>query len=95
MKDANFYTFFGRLLPVVRQLISIPAGMAHMPFGRFIVLSLSASAIWLSILIVLGYFIGENAALVKTYIGYITTGIICLCILVWYIRHTRATTKKL
>lgn len=68
LKDANFYTFFGRLLPVVRQLISIPAGMAHMPFLRFITLSMTGSGLWLIILIMLGYFIGENTSLIKTYI---------------------------
>lgn len=72
MKDANFYTFFGRLLPVIRQLISIPAGMARMPFLRFITLSMTGSAIWLTILIILGYYIGENTELIKAYIGYIT-----------------------
>jgi membrane protein DedA with SNARE-associated domain len=70
-EDADFYTFFGRLIPVVRQLISIPAGMTHMPYLRFICLSLSGSAIWLSILIACGYFIGENTALIHTYLTQI------------------------
>ncbi|MCB9806317.1 VTT domain-containing protein [Candidatus Peribacteria bacterium] len=52
-KDASFYTFFGRLLPVVRQIISIPAGMARMPYLQFISLSLFGSALWLGILICL------------------------------------------
>lgn len=56
-KDANFYTFFGRLIPVVRHIISIPAGMAHMPYMRFIGLSLAGSALWLTVLIVLGYLV--------------------------------------
>ncbi len=67
-KDAQFYTFFGRLVPVVRQLISIPAGMAHMPYLRFLWLSLAGSSIWLAILITLGYVIGDNQTLIKQYI---------------------------
>lgn len=70
-EDANFYTFYGRLIPLVRQLMSLPAGMVHMPFWRFMGLTLAGSAIWHSILITMGYLIGDNAALIKNY----TTGI--------------------
>jgi len=52
-KDANFYTFFGRLIPLVRQLMSIPAGMVRMPFWKFMGLTLAGSAIWHIVLIVL------------------------------------------
>lgn len=34
-KDATFYTFYGRLIPLVRQLMSLPAGMVRMPFWKF------------------------------------------------------------
>lgn len=93
-EDANFYTFFGRLIPVVRQLISIPAGMARMRYGRFIALSLLGSCIWLSILIVLGYIIGDNVELIKTYIGYISISICILAALIWSVRHLRKRSKK-
>jgi membrane protein DedA with SNARE-associated domain len=53
IEDANFYTFFGRLIPVVRQLISIPAGMARMNYWKFLSLSLAGSALWLMVLIAL------------------------------------------
>lgn len=75
-KDANFYTFYGRLIPLVRQLMSLPAGMVHMPFGRFIGLTLAGSCIWHSILIALGYFIGDNSALISNYVTGITVFII-------------------
>lgn len=52
-EDATFYTFYGRLMPLVRQLISLPAGMVHMHFGKFMALTLAGSAIWHSILITL------------------------------------------
>ncbi len=70
-EDANFYTFYGRLIPLVRQLMSLPAGMVHMPFWKFMGLTLAGSAIWHTILITMGYLIGDNAALIKNY----TTGI--------------------
>lgn len=91
-KDADFYTFFGRLVPVVRHLISIPAGMAHMPYLRFITLSLSGSAIWLGILVTLGYFIGDNQELIHQYTLGITITIIVVGGIVWYIQHRRKHT---
>ncbi len=59
-------------MPLVRQLMSLPAGMVRMPFWRFIGLTLAGSAIWHSILITLGYIIGENTAIIKQYITLFT-----------------------
>ncbi len=92
-KDANFYTFFGRLVPVIRQIISIPAGMAHMYFPRFILLSLAGSTIWHTILISLGYIIGDNTELIKTYLTWITL-ILFLAGLLWFTNHHKALVKK-
>lgn len=52
--------------------MSLPAGMVRMPFGRFIGLTLAGSCVWHVILISLGYFIGDNSALIKNYISAIT-----------------------
>lgn len=61
-QHGSFTTFVGRLIPAVRQLISIPAGLARMPFGRFTLLTAAGAGIWVTILALLGYFIGETAA---------------------------------
>jgi len=61
-KHGSFTTFIGRLLPAVRQLISIPAGLARMPFWRFTALTALGAGIWVTVLALLGYFIGETAA---------------------------------
>lgn len=87
IEDANFYTFFGRLIPVVRQLISIPAGMARMNYWKFISLSLAGSTIWLTILIVMGYMFGKNQELIKEYLSGITIGIALIAVIVWYWKH--------
>lgn len=52
--------FFGRFVPIIRSLISIPAGMSGMPFGRFLILTTIGSSIWNTVLIVIGSIVGES-----------------------------------
>lgn len=52
-------TIIGRLVPAVRQLISIPAGLARMSFGRFVLYTALGSGIWNSILAAMGYFLAS------------------------------------
>ena len=52
--------FFGRMVPAVRSMISIPAGMSGMPFGYFMLYSGLGTLIWTSFLAVVGYYLGEN-----------------------------------
>lgn len=89
MQDSNFYTFFGRLIPVVRQLISIPAGMARMNYWKFLSLSLLGSTIWLVVLITLGYMFGKNMWIIKEYLTGITISIVILVAIIWYWKHAK------
>ena len=52
-------TFFGRLVPAVRQLISIPAGLARMSLGRFMLYTTLGATLWNSILAGMGWYIGH------------------------------------
>lgn len=67
LKNSNSSTFIGRLIPVIRQLVSLPAGFSAMPFGRFVFLTALGSSIWVSILAALGYFFGSNQELFNLY----------------------------
>ncbi len=60
-------TFIGRMLPVIRHLISLPAGLAGMNHFKFSVYTLLGSFIWVSILTWIGYFLGHNEALIRQY----------------------------
>jgi membrane protein DedA with SNARE-associated domain len=61
--------FLGRLLPLFRSLVSIPAGIARMPVLPFLALTLAGSLAWNSVLVLAGYFLGENWTLVEEYAG--------------------------
>ena len=56
----NKTVFFCRFVPIVRSLISIPAGMSEMPLGKFFLYTILGSLIWNTVLIVLGAIVGEN-----------------------------------
>lgn len=61
--------FFGRMVPLFRSLVSIPAGVQRMPMGRFVALSTAGSLIWNTVFVVAGYLLGQNWAVVEQSAG--------------------------
>lgn len=62
--------FFTRLLPAIRTFISLPMGMAHAPFLRFVVYSFVGTFLWCALLGYIGWVLGENWTDIKQYLHY-------------------------
>ena len=84
-------TFSGRLVPAVRQYISFPAGLARMDLKKFSLYTTLGAGTWVTILALIGYFVGANEELAKEYTKEITIGVLAsLAILIfWYVRRQK------
>lgn len=80
-KHGEITTFIGRLIPVVRHIISFPAGLGRMNHLRFTAYTAFGAALWVAVLLGLGYAIGQNEELIKKYLTQITVALIIVCIL--------------
>ncbi|MCL2154907.1 MAG: DedA family protein [Leptospirales bacterium] len=81
IKYGNSSTFIGRLVPVIRHLISIPAGLSQMNIPNFVFYTALGSTIWNSILAALGYFLYTQQDLLKAYFSNISNFFIMVFIL--------------
>jgi membrane protein DedA with SNARE-associated domain len=83
--------FLGRMVPIVRSFISVPAGVVRMPLGQFLVFTTAGSLIWNTVLVTLGWlardFIVENLH----YLDYVVVAVVVLAV-VWFV-YKKATGK--
>ena len=86
-------TFIGRLLPVVRHLISLPAGLAGMNHLKFSLYTLLGAGIWVTVLTYIGYFIGANQELIMQYSHQALIGVVIVSIVIIYF-YVRVHKKK-
>jgi membrane protein DedA with SNARE-associated domain len=86
--------FFSRMLPIVRTFISLPAGVAKMPFGRFTVYTLLGCIPWVLALALAGEALGSNWTDARKYFEYVDYAILVVivaAIVLWLVRRRRAS----
>ncbi|MFD3875298.1 DedA family protein [Streptomyces sp. NPDC058623] len=72
--------FFGRMVPVFRSLVSVPAGVERMPLSTFLMLTALGSLIWNSVLVMAGYWLGDQWDVVETYVGVLSKAVLVLAV---------------
>lgn len=88
--------FFSRFIPVVRHLISLPAGVGRMNLTKFILYTVTGAALWNAFLTWLGYYLRSNWSEIKKYtsvIDYIIAAAI-LGVIIWFIYKQRKRRKE-
>lgn len=93
-KYGSVSTFIGRLIPAVRQLISLPAGFAKMNIGKFLFYTTLGSASWVIVLAVLGYYWGANDEVLRQYYSEISWGILIVFVVFIVVLILRRLRKK-
>lgn len=95
LKYGNISTFIGRLIPAVRQLISLPAGFVKMNLANFLFYTFLGSGLWTSILAILGYTLGANKELLAAYYSTssLIIGVLAIFILAGFIVLNRRRNK--
>jgi membrane protein DedA with SNARE-associated domain len=78
-----YAVLFGRLVPTVRTLISIPAGLSEMPIGRFLFYSGIGTAIWTTLLALFGYEVGGRYSELEGWIDPISYGVVALIAIIY------------
>ncbi len=90
-RHGHISTFIGRLLPGIRQYISLPAGLARMNLPIFALFTALGAAIWVIILALAGYLIGNNQELISRYLHQVlfVLAILCLALIIVYVMIRR------
>jgi membrane protein DedA with SNARE-associated domain len=73
--------FFGRMIPIFRSLISIPAGIERMPIWKFLGLTAAGSLVWNTVFVLAGFYLGENWHVVEQYAGIFQKIVIVVVVL--------------
>ncbi|GAA4016184.1 hypothetical protein GCM10022247_43980 [Allokutzneria multivorans] len=79
--------FFGRMIPIFRSFISVPAGVERMRMSTFLFFTTLGSLVWNTAFVLAGYTLGENWGLVEQYAGVLSKGVAAAVVLVviWFV----------
>ncbi len=99
-KYGYWTVLFCRMIPLVRSLISIPAGMSNMKFGLFLLFTTIGTVIWNSILVIIGAMLGDNWHRITEFmniyssVAYVIIAVVGVAGIVWYVRRNRRAGAK-
>ena len=82
-RHGHWAVLFGRLVPTVRTLISVPAGLSEMPLSRFLAYSSIGTAIWTALLALAGYWLGRDPQIVAAWVDPISIGVMVLIVAIY------------
>ncbi len=89
MRHGHISTFVGRLIPGIRQYISLPAGLLGMPLFVFCLFTSLGAGIWVTILTYIGFFVGHNQELVELYLKKSSLFLVMACVIIVFIYVVR------
>ena len=97
----NKTVFFCRFIPIVRSLISIPAGMSEMPMQKFLLYTISGSLIWNTVLIIVGSIVGDKWETIVGYLDNFSHIILIILVIIfvvalyyWFVIRKKKQNKK-
>lgn len=98
-EHGTWFVFLGRMLPTVRSLVSVPAGLLHMQFRRFLAASILGTAGWTALLAGAGFKLGEKYERIDDFIGPASNAILATLAIgyawrVWTHRNYRPPAEK-
>ena len=85
---------FGRCVPLIRSVVSIPAGIARMPLPRFLLLTAIGSGVWNAVFIAAGWWLGERWDRVQSWLGpasYVVIALLAVGVVVLAVRRRRSS----
>ena len=83
-RHGRWAVFLGRMVPIVRSFISVPAGVVRMPLGRFVLLTTAGSLIWNTVLVTLGVAAGDLIEANLRYLDYLVAAAAVLAV-AWFV----------
>lgn len=86
LRRGHLIVLAGRLVPAIRTIISVPAGLAGMSWGTFLLFSFIGSLIWTGVLMMAGYWLGSGSDAIDAVVGPVSIAIVVVCVVVYLAR---------